>query len=108
MKNRVALVGLLLFLTACSPSPAIDSLVSNEDLMAEIENAAQSENPNSGMIPLALDLGSLTEKKLISKASASKIRSLTNCKNLSGIEIGFLRGEVTHINISPSNCEYGE
>lgn len=108
MKNRVALGVLFLFIAACSPSPSIDKLVSNEDLMAEIESAAQRENPGSGIIPIALDLGSLTEKRLIKRTSASKIRSLTNCQNLSGVELGFLSGEITHINISPYNCENGE
>ena len=77
MKN-IFLSGLcLLFLTACTGSPSVDALLDNKDLMSEIQRAAQRDNPNKGVIPISIVVGSLDGKDLISKAGANKIRELT-------------------------------
>ncbi|TMP27712.1 hypothetical protein CWB99_13545 [Pseudoalteromonas rubra] len=104
MKNVFISGFALLLLLACTDSPSVDDLIDNTELMSVIQKAAQRDVSNVGMIPIALDVGSLAIKKLISNSDADKIRELTNCPNLSGVELTFARDRVTHVKIIASNC----
>lgn len=108
MKCRFSLVLSILFLMACTGSPSIDALLKNNDLMSEIKKAAQRENSSAGIIPIAIEVGSLVGKNLISNASADKIKALTNCNNLSGVKLIFTQGEITNLNVDAAKCSENE
>ena len=104
MKN-ILFIGLtLLLLVGCTGSPNVDNLLVDKVLMSEIQRAAQRNHGNNGVLPIAIDVGSLVGKNLISNASVDKIRALTKCPDLSGIEFLFAQGKITHIDVVSSKC----
>lgn len=79
-------------------------MVDNKKLMTEIQLAAQTDAPVTGIIPVTLNLGSLHKRNLIKDTSADKIRALTHCLNLSSIELIYSKGAVTHVDVYPPAC----
>ena len=105
MKKITLIAPCLLALAACTGSPSIDNLLENKTLMAEIQRAAKEDNLSKSVLPISIDVDSLVRKNLISKTNENKIRDLTNCANLQGIQLIVAQGIISRVDANTSKCD---